>query len=77
MAKAMSWVSMVSSISTSMVLPGLIGYWVDLKLGTKVVFTCLGFGFGLSIGIWKLLQLTQQTQQSPQDRGQSVDDDGK
>ena len=44
MAQAMAWVSRITTISFEMVLPGLLGIWVDRKLGTKVLFTLLGAG---------------------------------
>ena len=40
-----------------MVLPGLIGYWLDQRLGTVALFAVLGFGFGLTLGIVHLVQL--------------------
>ena len=45
-------------VSFEMVLPGLAGYWLDGHLGTKAVFTLLGFGLGMTWGIWHLLRMT-------------------
>ena len=79
MAIAMSWVNTVSAISVSMVLPGVLGYWLDQRLKTRVVFTALGFGLGLAIGILRLLQLSQSSVRGANDdtNKQASDDDGK
>ncbi|NIL98586.1 MAG: hypothetical protein GTO53_11755 [Planctomycetales bacterium] len=58
MAKAMAWTSRVITISIEMVLPGVFGLWVDDRLGTKVVFTILGFAGGLTLAIWHLVKMT-------------------
>jgi hypothetical protein len=53
----MSWVSQITTISLEMVAPGVAGVWVDSWLGTKVLFTLLGFGFGLTVAILHLTRL--------------------
>ncbi len=58
MAVALQWASSVMAISIAMVLPGLLGLWADSRLGTKVLFTVLGFGFGVVSGIWQLVRIT-------------------
>jgi F0F1-type ATP synthase assembly protein I len=62
-AKAAAWVSRIITISIEMVVPGLLGYWLDSKLGTKFVFMLAGFVFGVTFGIKHLLKLTQQKNQ--------------
>jgi hypothetical protein len=59
------------TVSLEMVVPGLIGYWVDGRLNTRVVFTLLGFGFGLFLGLWHLIRMTssEQRQMSEQEGG--------
>lgn len=59
-ALAMEWISRITTISLEMVLPGVIGYWIDLRLGTKVVFLILGVILGFVGGIWQLIKLTKQ-----------------
>jgi F0F1-type ATP synthase assembly protein I len=59
-ANAMQWVSIITTISMEMVLPGVIGYWIDQRLGTRVVFLILGVIFGFVGGIWQLIRLTKQ-----------------
>jgi hypothetical protein len=41
-----------------MVVPGLVGYYLDSRLGTRALLTILGFGAGVTFGIWQLLRLT-------------------
>jgi hypothetical protein len=45
------------TISLEMVVPGLVGYWLDQKLGTKAILTVVGFGLGTTLGIWHLVQI--------------------
>ena len=40
-----------------MVVPGLVGYYLDGRLGTRALLTILGFGVGVTFGIWQLLRL--------------------
>ena len=42
-----------------MVLPGLAGVWLDGKLGTRFIFTVVGFGLGLALGMFHLLQIAR------------------
>jgi hypothetical protein len=57
MAIAMEWVSRITTIALEMVLPGLLGLWIDNQLGTRVVFMLLGFGVGMTVAIWHLSHL--------------------
>jgi F0F1-type ATP synthase assembly protein I len=59
-ASAMQWVSRITSIGIEMVLPGLIGYWIDLRLGTKPLLLIFGVILGFVGGIWQLIKLTGQ-----------------
>jgi len=43
------------TISLEMVLPGLAGYWLDLRLDTKVVFMLVGFAVGMFVAMKHLL----------------------
>ena len=57
-AKAMQWVSRITSISMEMVLPGALGYYfLDRWLGTRVVFLILGLIVGFVGGMWQLIKL--------------------
>jgi hypothetical protein len=58
LAVAMEWVSRITTISLEMVLPALLGYWADRKLGIRglsVVGVIVGFG----VGMWHLIKLTK------------------
>ncbi len=46
-------------VSLEMVLPGLVGYWVDQWLGTKVLLTLLGFALGCTAAMAHLIQMTR------------------
>jgi F0F1-type ATP synthase assembly protein I len=46
MAIAFEWSATIMTISAEMVVPGLLGYWLDQKLGTRVVFLLIGFALG-------------------------------
>jgi F0F1-type ATP synthase assembly protein I len=58
-AIAYSWASRIISISLEMVLPGLLGVWLDRKFGTRVLFTVIGFGLGLTLGMTHLLKIAR------------------
>ena len=47
------------TVSFEIVLPGLVGIWVDGLLGTKFVFSLLGFAAGITVAILHLLRMTQ------------------
>ncbi|HEY4761325.1 MAG TPA: AtpZ/AtpI family protein [Thermoguttaceae bacterium] len=59
LALALEWVSRITAIAMEMVLPIVIGYWIDKWLGTKVVFLILGLIVGFVSGIWNLVKLTK------------------
>ena len=58
-AVAMQWASQVTTISIEMVLPLLLGVWVDRRLGSRALFTILGGIAGLWLGIWNLIRLAK------------------
>ena len=60
LAQAAAWASRVMTVALEMVLPGLIGIWIDRKLGLKAACTLAGFGLGFSVALWHLLKLTKQ-----------------
>ena len=59
LALAMEWTSRVTAVSLEMVLPCVLGYWVDRQLNTRMVFLVLGAVFGLVCGMWHLIRMTQ------------------
>lgn len=42
-----------------MVVPGLVGYYLDGLLGTRVLLTLLGFAGGVAFGIWQLMLMAR------------------
>jgi len=55
---ATEWVTRVLTVVILMVGPGLLGSWVDQRLGTQFL-VLVGFVFGLIAGIYYLLVLTK------------------
>lgn len=60
-AIAYHWASRVMTICLEMVVPGVLGYLADQKLGTRFVFTLIGFSVGLVLGVVHLLRITDKT----------------
>jgi len=61
LAQAAAWTSRITTISAEMVIPGIGGYWLDLRWGTKPVFLLVGVFLGLALGMWHLLKLAAQS----------------
>ena len=59
-ARAAEWASRIMTISLEMVVPGLAGYWLDTKLGTKFVLMLAGFAIGFAAAMKHLLYLTSR-----------------
>ena len=57
-AVASQWASRVITTTVVMVGPGLVGLWVDRRLGTIMLFGALGFAAGLTMAIWYLVRIT-------------------
>lgn len=74
MAIAATWGSRITTVALEMVVPGLIGFWIDSRLGTKMVFGMAGFAFGLTLGIWHLVQMAKADDRPP--RNQRPEQDG-
>jgi hypothetical protein len=58
MAQAIEWVSRITTVALEMVLPGILGQWLDTKLGTRFL-GLIGFAVGVPFGIWHLLRMTR------------------
>jgi hypothetical protein len=48
-------------VALEMVLPGLAGHWLDVQLGTVVLFLLVGLGLGMTGAIFHLVQMTRST----------------
>ena len=60
MALALEWVSKITTVVLEMVLPGLAGWWLDSRLGTRSLLTISGFALGFVAGITHLLVMTRR-----------------
>ena len=58
-AQAWAWSSQITAVALQMVLPGLVGLWIDRCLGTVMLFLVLGVIFGVVSGILHLLRLAK------------------
>lgn len=65
MAVAAAWASQVTGIATEMVVPPMLGLWVDRKLGTGFVFVTLGGILGFYAALRSLLRMAKVTQGKP------------
>ena len=54
---ALEWVGKITTVALVMVVPGIIGTWLDKQWGTEFL-ALAGFALGLGVGIWHLLILT-------------------
>jgi hypothetical protein len=73
---AFDWVSRITTVAIEMVLPGLVGVWADRQLGTRVLFTVIGFAAGLTLAIWHLIRMTApkgMNEDSPADQKSLLD----
>lgn len=60
MAIAFQWSFTVMTIAAEMVVPGLFGYWLDQRLGTRAVFLLLGFVLGGILAAFALVRISRQ-----------------
>jgi len=67
MAKAMSKSSDIIAICMLMIVPGLIGYFIDQKVGTGFVFMLVGLAFGMIGAVYQLIRLVSAMENSSSD----------
>lgn len=65
MAVAMEWVSKLTTVSLMMILPGILGNWLDKRWGTGFL-ALVGFALGLVAGVWQLLVFVRADNKSKQ-----------
>ncbi|MBI2478826.1 MAG: AtpZ/AtpI family protein [Planctomycetia bacterium] len=58
-AKGMQWVAKITTVALEMVLPAVIGKWLDQLLGTHFLGV-LGLAVGVPLGIWHLVKMTKR-----------------
>ncbi|HEX4147433.1 MAG TPA: AtpZ/AtpI family protein [Pirellulales bacterium] len=57
MATAIGLSSVIVSIALELVIPGLIGHWLDRRWGTGPVLVLLGFLLGMAVAGWHLVRV--------------------
>ena len=57
-ALAIAWVSRITTIALTMVIPGIAGGWLDKRLGTSWL-GLVGLAIGLAVGLVLLVNLTK------------------
>ena len=67
----MEWASRITSVCFEMVLPALLGYWLDQRLGTKIVLTLVGGVLGMVGGMMSLVRMTRLLTRPPKDNSRS------
>jgi hypothetical protein len=55
---AYQWVGRILAVVAEMVVPGLVGRYLDDRWGTSFL-TLAGFGLGLTVGIYHLVVMTR------------------
>ena len=76
-AKGWSLGSQAISISLEMVVPGMLGLWVDRFVGTLPLFLILGVLFGMTAGIIHLLQFAKRIGEKGMPPGRDGDDEDR
>ncbi len=77
-AKALSRVTQITTISLMMIIPAIIGYFIDQYFGTVILFTTIGLVIGMGSAISQLIRLVAQmekTYDSENGRGDATNDD--
>ena len=64
-ALAMEWTSRITTISLELVVPVLIGYWLDQRLGTRPLFLVVGVILGFVTATLSLVRLTKPPGREP------------
>lgn len=67
-AVALAWSTRITAVALEMVIPAVIGYWLDERLGTVMVFVVLGAILGMASSLTHLLRMD-----SPPKTGISAD----
>jgi F0F1-type ATP synthase assembly protein I len=72
-AIGMGWASVILGVSAQMAVPALLGYWIDQRLGTRLVFLLLGVAIGVLLGTLGLLRIAKQQTFDGSDRRDNRD----
>ncbi len=60
LSRAIELGSLATTIAMEMVVPIVLGHWLDQWLGTKAVFAIVGAVLGMTGGLWHLIRLAGQ-----------------
>ena len=60
MGDAFGWASRIMAIALEMVLPVIVGTWLDARFGTRFL-SLLGICVGLPLGLWHLMLLARKS----------------
>ena len=63
LAVAMQWVSWVTTVSLEMVVPAVVGYWLDRHFETRGALLAVGAVLGFVVGMSRLLKLASSFNQ--------------
>jgi hypothetical protein len=58
-ARGMQWVARITTVALEMVLPAVIGGWLDQRLGTNML-VLVGLLIGVPLGLWHLIKMTKR-----------------
>ena len=75
MAKAMSKVSEIVAACLMMIVPALVGIWLDRTLATVMLFTVLGLLLGMTGAVLQLIKLVRRSDQLTYDPAKIIEYD--
>lgn len=58
--RAYDWAARGVGVAAGMVVPGLIGYFLDTRWGTRPWIMVMGFATGITLGMVQLLRMTRE-----------------
>ncbi len=59
---AWGWATRIIAVAATMVVPALLGAWIDQKLGTIAVFMLIGLAMGVTMAILQLMRIVKESQ---------------
>ena len=57
-ARGIQWVARITTVALEMVIPTLIGGWLDNRFGTSML-ALVGLLIGVPLGLWHLIKMTK------------------